>query len=66
MENLIEINNNILSSENHLFLVVDKGLELVKAKDLKENNKIIGMNGESIITKIYKCAKRPDAPIIKK
>jgi len=60
---IIELEKGMLS-DNHL-VKTDKGW--VKAKDLKVKDKIFDISGKIVkITKLIKCAKRPNAPIIKK
>jgi len=62
MDKTIELNGDIISSDEHVF-TTNNGL--VKAKELKIDDEIIGFDGNTIkITKIMKCGKRPDAPII--
>ena len=61
MEKFIEVNGNWLFSDEH-FLLTERGL--LKAKELRNGDKVIGVNGVSTIKNIIECGKRPDAPII--
>jgi len=59
METIIEMGKEAMLSDEHL-VKTDKGW--VKAKDLKVGDKLNNIEGN--ITKIEKCGKRPDAPIV--
>ena len=64
MAKMIELNDNIMMSANHL---VRTNNGYVKISTLKIDDEIIGFDGNTIkITKLIKCGKRPDAPIIGK
>ena len=59
----IELGKEMLFSDNHLVRTT-KGW--IKAKNLKVKDKIFDMSGKiTKITKVIRCAKRPDAPIVK-
>jgi len=61
MEKFIEVNGNQLFSDEH-FVLTERGW--LKAKELQNGDKLIGVKGDSTIKNIKKCGKRPDAPII--
>jgi len=61
MEKFIEVNGNWLFSDEH-FLLTERGW--LKAKELQNGDKVIGVKGESTIKNIIECGERPDAPIV--
>jgi len=57
-----EMNGNGMITDNHLVKTVNG---LIEAKKLKQGDKIYNIDGDIVeITKIEKCGKRPDAPIV--
>lgn len=59
MDTTIELGKEAILNDEHL-VKTDNGW--VKAKDLKVGDKIYNIDGK--ITRIEKCGKRPDAPIV--
>ena len=60
MEKVIEVNGSQLFSDEH-YVLTEKGY--LKANELQNGDKVIGSKGESTITNIIKCGKRPDTTI---
>lgn len=58
---IIEINNNMFSSNDHIFLTKRGHM---RADKLQKGDIIFGVSGETKITNIISCSKRPDASII--
>lgn len=61
MEKYIEVNGSWLFSDEY-FLLTERGW--LKAKDLQNGDKVIGVKCESIVSNIVECGKQPDTSII--